>query len=917
MQKIPLILLFLFTLFFTESCDNYNKHQNKKYTIGFSQCMMDDVWRQAMMIEMNIEASNYENLEIIVRDAEENNQKQIDQIKELIRKKVDVLIISPNESDEITPIAVEAYKAGIPTIILDRKINSDEYTTYIGGDSYEIGKMAGTYASSLLPKEATIFEVWGTKSTSPAQERHKGFMDGLDKNKNFTILSIEGKWRKEIAYTEARNFFNSININNIDLVYAHNDVMALGVREAIIEKDSTLISNIKILGVDGAFGKDAGLEAVSDGRLDASFLYPTGGDLAIRIAMKILKGEPVDKKYILDTALIDKHTAKTLLLQSNQLINYQNKIEQQRKSMEVILNRFSGLRHSLFIILVLMSIIIAFTIYIFFINKKIEKSNAQLKLKNEETEKQKHELIQLNEMIQEVTNQKVRFFMNISHEIRTPLTLIVSPLEKWIKNTSSSPLHDDLLKMKRNTDRLICLINQLLDFKKIESNTSTLDTKNTDIVALTTSAKNLFDDLAEKKNITYSFTSNTTSEYLLLDPDKIDKVLVNLLSNAFKFTKEGGTISVNLSKNNNTISISITDNGCGIEKDKQSLIFERFYTTKNNNNTGTGIGLHLAQEFVKMHGGKITVESVPKMSTTFTVQLPIAQENSADIVFKDQNNIYEVTDIITSNSSSVDEILNKKYNYTILIVEDDPDIMEYLSSELSDNLKIVTATNGSEALNILNKNDEISLVLSDVLMPETNGFMLCKTIKSTPELSYIPVILLTALTEENQRILGIAEGADDYIPKPFNIDYVKIKIIKLLENRKQFQNKFMQDIKIGKIPIVDPIIEIETADKIFIQKFASLIASKFNDPAISIEKISKELGVSRVHLQRKVKEITGYNPIDYLRNFRLAKAIELFGSSHLSISEVAYETGFSSPAYFSKCFKDAFSVTPSEYIKDK
>ncbi|MCW1734257.1 substrate-binding domain-containing protein [Anaerorudis cellulosivorans] len=912
MQKVPLILLFLFTLFFTESCDK--KHQNEKYTIGFSQCMMDDVWRQAMMIEMNIEASNYENLEIIVRDAEENNQKQIDQIKELIRKKVDVLIISPNESDEITPIAVEAYKAGIPTIILDRKINSDEYTTYIGGDSYEIGKMAGTYASSLLPKEATILEVWGTKSTSPAQERHKGFMDGLDKNKNFTLLSIEGKWRKEIAHTEARKFFNSININNIDLVYAHNDVMALGVREAIIEIDSTLISNIKILGVDGAFGKDAGLEAVSDGRLDASFLYPTGGDLAIRIAMKILKGKPVDKKYILDTALIDKHTAKTLLLQSNQLINYQNKIEQQRKSMEVILNRFSGLRHSLFIILVLMSIIIAFTIYIFFINKKIEKSNAQLKLKNEETEKQKHELIQLNEMIQEVTNQKVRFFMNISHEIRTPLTLIVSPLEKWIKNTSSSPLHDDLLKMKRNTDRLICLINQLLDFKKIESNTSTLDTKNTDIVALTTSAKNLFDDLAEKKNITYSFTSNTTSEYVLLDPDKIDKVLVNLLSNAFKFTKEGGVISINLSKNNNTISISITDNGCGIEKDKQSLIFERFYTTKNNNNKGTGIGLHLAQEFVKMHGGKITVESVPEMSTTFTVQLPIVQENYADIA---SNNIYEVADIITSNSSSVDEILNKKYNYTILIVEDDPDIMEYLSSELSDNLKIVTATNGSEALNILNKNDEISLVLSDVLMPETNGFTLCKTIKSTPELSYIPVILLTALTEENQRIFGIAEGADDYIPKPFNIDYVKIKIIKLLENRKQLQNKFMQDIKVGKIPIVDPTIEIETADKIFIQKFASLIASKFNDPAISIEKISKELGVSRVHLQRKVKEITGLNPIDYLRIFRLAKAVELLESSHFSISEVAYETGFSSPAYFSKCFKDAFNVTPSEYIKDK
>ena len=265
MQKLSFII-FTFLLF-AFSCNT--KHE-KKYRIGFSQCIMDDVWRQAMIVEMNIESLNYDNIDIILMDAEGNNQKQIDQIRELINMKVDVLIISPNEADYITPIAVEAYRSGIPTIITDRKINSNNYTVYVGGDSYQIGKMAGAHASSILPNEATILEVWGTKTTSPAIERHQGFIDGLDKSKTFNFLSVEGKWRREISKKETEKLSNH---NSIDLVYAHNDVMAIGAREAIASRDSTLLSNITIMGVDGAFGKDAGLEAVSDGRLDASFLY--------------------------------------------------------------------------------------------------------------------------------------------------------------------------------------------------------------------------------------------------------------------------------------------------------------------------------------------------------------------------------------------------------------------------------------------------------------------------------------------------------------------------------------------------------------------------------------------------------------------------------------------------------------------
>lgn len=913
MHKFNSIISVLFFLLLLLSCQD---NTEKRYTIGFSQCMMDDVWRQAMMVEMNIEVSNYENIDIIVMDAEENNQKQIRQIRELIKRKVDVLIISPNESDSLTPIAVEAYRAGIPTIIADRKINSDEYTSYVGGDSYEIGKMAGQHASSLLPDSATILEIWGTKTTSPAIERHQGFIDGLDKSKGFNIISIEGKWRREIARDETEKL---PSYENIDLVYAHNDVMAIGAREAIIKRDSSLIPKIKIMGVDGAFGKDAGLEAIADGRIDASFLYPTGGDEVIKVAMKILTGQPVEKQYILEgTRIIDKPTAQTLLLQSDQLINYQNRIEQQRKNLESIVNEFSILRHSLILILLLAGLLFLFSIYIFYINRKIKCRNSQLRLKNDEIEHQKQQLIILNEKIKEVNDQKVRFFMNVSHEVRTPLTLIVSPLEKWIKNVQDPALLADLTRMKKNTDRLTRIINQLLDFQKIESDKTQLNISNKDIVSFTTTVKSLFDELAETRNIHYSFTSNKPSAQLWFDADKMEKILVNLLSNAFKFTQDNGTIAVDMHCYDEKISITVSDNGTGISKDKQPLVFDRFYTDSSDNKTGTGIGLHLTQEFVKMHGGKISLESDPNKKTVFTIEIPTGKHHLPEYsIIENQNKILESDTESIIDAERTREITARKYNYTILIVEDDQGIREYLSEELSENFQVLTAENGLEALQLMEKQTNITLVLSDVLMPWMNGFELCKKIKASPVLSDIPVILLTALGEIDQRMYGIAEGADDYIRKPFHIDYVKVKIIRLLEERRRLQKKFMQTMQTGGIPIIENNKKIDSSDEIFISQFISLLETSYAKTDISVEKLSEELNISRVHLYRKIKEISGLTPVDYLRNFRLSKAVELLDKRRFSVSEVAYQTGFSSPAYFSKCFKDVFNMTPSEYMEKK
>lgn len=912
MQKLSFIILTF--LLFAFSCNT--KHE-KKYIIGFSQCIMDDVWRQAMIVEMNIESLNYDNIDIILMDAEGNNQKQIDQIRELINMKVDVLIISPNEADYITPIAVEAYRSGIPTIITDRKINSNNYTVYVGGDSYQIGKMAGAHASSILPNEATILEVWGTKTTSPAIERHQGFIDGLDKSKTFNFLSVEGKWRREISKKETEKLSNH---NSIDLVYAHNDVMAIGAREAIASRDSTLLSNITIMGVDGAFGKDAGLEAVSDGRLDASFLYPTGGDEVIKIAMKILSNEPVKREYILkSTRIIDKNTAQTLLLQSDQLMNYQSKIEQQKNNLDTIINNFSVLRHSLLLILLLTALLLIFSIYIYIINGKIHRRNNHLRLKNEEINKQKKQLIILNEKIKEVNDQKIQFFMNVSHEIRTPLTLILNPLDKLIKKSNDLALSTDLMRMRKSTNKLAGIIDQLLDFQRIENDKMLLDCSEIDIVQFTLNIKTFFDELAESRNINYSFKADRSSVLLYFDADKMEKALMNLLSNAFKFTRDNGTIALSIHSYEETICIFLMDDGIGIEKEKLPYIFDRFYTDTKNNKTGTGIGLHLTQKFVKMHGGMVLVESDPNHKTVFTIELPISKDPIHEFTKSDvQLKLPETISSLVEESKKAKEILQAKYNFNILIVEDDPEIRSYLSEELSENLHVQVAENGVEALQLLEGENNISLVLSDVLMPKMNGYELCRIIKTTPEMSHISVILLTALDNVDQRLYGITEGADDYIAKPFHIDYIKIKIILLLKERQRLQKKFMQTMHAGDVPSIQADGEMDESDKNFMFKFIALLEELYANSDLSVEKLSKELNISRVHLYRKIKDISGLTPIDLLRNFRMSKAVELLDKRLYSVSEIAYRTGFSSPAYFSKCFKDLYSMTPSEYIvKDK
>ena len=852
--------------------------------------MLDDAWREAMINDMRIEASNYDDVEIIIKDAQNNNETQIQQIRDLIRQKVDVLIISPYQSEPITAVAEEAYRAGIPTIITDRKVNTDQYTSFVGANNYEIGLAAGNYAAHYLPPNAIILEIWGLTQTSPAQERHKGFVDALREREDLSFRKIEGQWLVDTARMELRKLEHP---EQIDFVYAHNDMMAIAAREYFMAWDSIRGRDLRIIGVDAVAG--AGLEAVEDGRINASFLYPTGGEQVIRTAMRIIQGEPVDKFIPLRTAPVDHQSARTLLLQADQLQKYRQRIEAQRSRIDGLSDRFYFLRNSLGVISLLMIGFIALSIYAFYINRKMRQANRKL--------------ISLNAEMKEVTAQKLQFFTNVSHEVRTPLTLILAPLDRLIISLRESPYASDLGLIQKNTNRLLRVINQILDFRKVEGKQEKLAVREIDLVPFVGEIKSYFDSMASVRAISYTFTSSIKQCTLWIDPDLLEKVFFNLLSNAFKFTPEGGSVRIELTEEEDRVFIQVIDTGSGIQPGNLPHLFDRFYT--EDRSMGTGIGLHLVKEYIHMHGGEIRVESEPGQRTTFTVCLRKGKAHFEDSDLMETSVSHQAYEASRLDDSETHKMLSKTYPYTILITEDDDEVRCFLERELSPHFKTRTAANGKDALRVLEE-EEISLVVSDVMMPEMNGFELCRMIKSQLPFSHIPVILLTALTDERQRIFGITGGADDYIQKPFHTDYVKIKIIHLLQERRKLRERLLEKLRDNKLLLSEPE-KVESIDDAFLRKFAEQIEAVYADPEYNVEKLSETLGLSRGHLHRKIKELTGTAPVEFLRTYRLNKATQLLRQNAYTVSEVAYRTGFSSPAYFSKCFKAVYGVTPTEY----
>lgn len=514
----------------------------------------------------------------------------------------------------------------------------------------------------------------------------------------------------------------------------------------------------------------------------------------------------------------------------------------------------------------------------------------------------------------EVDMMKIRFFTNISHEFRTPLSLIVAPVEKLLKNSKDEEQRKQYTIIHRNARRLLNLVNQLLDFRRMEVQEFQLNNVTADIVAFIKDSTYSFSDISESKNIELSFTSKIENQEVAFDPDKLEKILFNLLSNAFKFTLQGGKVSVEVERiassdrlkaENGIIEIKIKDTGIGVVAEKHEKIFEQFFQNEipgNMINQGSGIGLSITREFVKLHNGVIYLESEPGKGSCFTILLPIKTDASA------AQYITDAKTVIVSSGQNLDsdeaQIGNKPL---ILIVEDNEDLRFYLKDNLKARFQIAEAGNGNDALALV-KDLIPDIVVSDIMMPGIDGIELCKRIKSEKQTSHIPVILLTARTTEEQKIEGLQSGADDYVTKPFNFEILESRIDNLINQREVLRKSFQKHISVNTSEI-----NIVSLDDKLIQKALEIVEKSISNPDFSVEELSRELGMSRVHLYKKLLAITGKTPIEFIRIVRLKRAAQLLLKSQLTVAEVAYEVGFNSPKYFARYFKEEFNILPSQY----
>ncbi|WP_434035557.1 two-component regulator propeller domain-containing protein [Formosa sp. 4Alg 33] len=509
---------------------------------------------------------------------------------------------------------------------------------------------------------------------------------------------------------------------------------------------------------------------------------------------------------------------------------------------------------------------------------------------------------------QEINDLKIKFFGNISHEFRTPLTLILGPLEKMLKENHDAPQARQLRLMSRHTKRLLSLVNQLLDFQKIGSGELKVNATTGDLVQFIRELSYSFLEFSNEKDIHFEFKTDIESCQTLFDNDKIEKIIFNLLSNAFKFTPQKGHVSITLSfnKKTNTFRILVSDDGVGIPKDQLKTIFKRFYQVNNSTsktNQGSGIGLALTKEYVQLLGGEITVESSLGAGAHFIVKLPFVELHNVVELEMEVEDIQQLQDDFADLDTKK---LNKK-RPLILLVEDHGDLRNFLKDNLNSNYRIIEASNGVEGLEQTLKYIP-DLIISDVMMPKMDGNEMCSQVKNDSRISHIPILLLTAQISEEQEVVGFEQGADQYLTKPFSFDVLTSRIKNLLAQRKALQNVFSKKIEVNPSEIT-----VTSIDEQLIQKALDLVETNIGNSKYSVDQLSKSLDISRGHLYRKIVSITGKSPSEFIKSIRLKRSAQLLQTNALTVSEVAYKVGFSNPKYFSKCFKIEFDMLPTEF----
>jgi len=878
MQMKQWLYVVFLTLVFSACSDN----NVKKYVIGVSQCS-EDIWRDKLNNELVMSTYQHDNVTLKFASANDNDRLQKQQIEQFIKEGVNLLIVSPNQIHTISSVIDKAYDAGIPVILFDRKTDSRKYTAFIGADNYEAGHEIGYFIGQQLEGKGNIAEICGLQASSPAIERNRGFMDAL---KNYPDIKVVargyGDWIKESGVTA----MDSILVQSkepFQYVFAQNDRMALGALQSIKKHK---VKGIKIVGIDALPVPGGGMENVRDGNLEASYIYPTRGDSVMQLALNILEKKPYKRDNYLKGALVTKANANVLLMQNEEMNKQTARLNALHGKVDTYLVQYNHQKMYIVLFSIILLLLIGIMVYIY-------------------------RTILMKRRIEEEANKaKLQFFTNISHELRTPLTLIADPVNYIIHDDNLNSQQRSMLQIvQRNVLVLTQLVSEILDFRKVQNGKMELRLSDFNLTESMKQWIMLFSASAQKKHIAISMDAPDTI-MLRADQDKIERICYNLLSNALKYTSEGGEITLTAKEENGRVMISVADNGCGISSDELPYIFDRFYQAKNAGR-GTGIGLAIVKAFTELHHGEVSATSIEGKGSTFTIHIPVRQKG--EVTNQPTEKIEQLVEPssaeeVPNQARHIDELIQpyQTDKPEVLIIDDNIDIRTYLRSVLSEKYNVSEAADGKAGLELARKIVP-DIVLSDIMMPVMDGLAFCQQLKTDKAISHIPVILLTARSLDEQRAEGYEHGADAYLSKPFSLRLLFSRIDNLIQSRKKLSKLFSNSDENDAFEKLS-----NETDKTFAVQLRKIIQDNLSDNEFNVERIGDEIGLSRVQLYRKVKALTGYSPVEMLRKARLTRARHLLQTTERTVSEVAYAVGFSTPSYFSKCYKDEFGESPKK-----
>ena len=878
MQMKQWLYILFFTLLFSACSDN----NVKKYVIGVSQCS-EDIWRDKLNNELVMSTYQHDNVTLKFASANDNDRLQKQQIEQFIKEGVNLLIVSPNQIHTISSVIDKAYDAGIPVILFDRKTDSKKYTAFIGADNYEAGYEIGYFIGQQLDGKGNIVEICGLQASSPAIERNRGFMDALKDYSGIKVIARKhGDWVKESGVMAMDSVLSQTK-EPIQYVFAQNDRMALGALQSIKKHK---VKGIRIVGIDALPVPGGGMENVRDGNLEASYIYPTRGDSVMQLALNILEKKPYKRDNYLKGALVTKANANVLLMQNEEMNKQTARLNALHGKVDTYLVQYNHQKMYIVLFSIILFLLIGIMVYIY-------------------------RTILMKRRIEEDANKaKLQFFTNISHELRTPLTLIADPVNYIIHDDNLNSQQRSMLQIvQRNVLVLTQLVSEILDFRKVQNGKMELRLSDFNLSESMKQWIMLFSASAQKKHIAISMNA-PDAVMLRADQDKIERICYNLLSNALKYTSEGGEITLTAKEEDGRVMISVADNGCGISSDELPYIFDRFYQAKNAGR-GTGIGLAIVKAFTELHHGEVSATSIEGKGSTFIIHIPVRQKG--EVTNQPTEKIEQLVEPssaqeVPNQARHIDELIQpyQTDKPEVLIIDDNIDIRTYLRSVLSEKYNVSEAADGKAGLELARKIVP-DIVLSDIMMPVMDGLAFCQQLKTDKAISHIPVILLTARSLDEQRAEGYEHGADAYLSKPFSLRLLFSRIDNLIESRKKLNqtwSKGVEDDEIGNIS--------NEIDKSFLKQLRKIIQENLADSDLSVEQIGDEIGLSRVQLYRKVKALTGYSPVEIVRKARLTRARHLLQTTERTVSEVAYAVGFSTPSYFSKCYKDEFGENPKK-----